>query len=81
MTFHPHPRTFFAKRSGRPEMAPAQISTIRDKVELLTQHGIQQVVLARFNEKFASMSPEDFIRRLLIEGLNTRWLLVGEDFR
>jgi len=81
MTFHPHPRTFFAQRTGRPEMAPAQISTIRDKIELLTQHGIQQVVLARFNDKFASMSPEDFIRRLLVEGLNTRWLLVGEDFR
>jgi len=81
MTFDPHPRVFFAARSGRPDMAPAQISTLRDKLQTLYQHGMQQIVLARFDERLSSMAPEDFIRRLLVDGLNTRWLLVGEDFR
>ena len=81
MTFDPHPRAFFAARSGRPEMAPAQISTLRDKVQLLHQHGMSQIALLRFNTQLSSMRPEDFIRHLLVEGLNTRWLLVGEDFR
>ena len=81
MTFHPHPRAFFAEMSGRPEMVPAQISTLRDKVHQLNRHGMEQVALMRFNAGLAGMAPEDFIRRLLVEGLNTRWLLVGEDFR
>ena len=81
MTFTPHPRAFFAERAGKPELAPAQISTLRDKVQALHQHGMQQIVLLSFNAKLAGMAPEDFIRRLLVEGLNTRWLLVGEDFR
>lgn len=81
MTFSPHPRSFFAARSGRPELAPAQISTVRDKVQALYRHGMQQIVLARFDAQLAGMAPEDFIKRLLVEGLNTRWLLVGEDFR
>jgi len=81
MTFDPHPRAFFAARSGRPDLAPAQISTLRDKVQELARHGMQQIVLARFDGRLSGMAPEDFIRRLLVDGLNTRWLLVGEDFR
>lgn len=81
MTFAPHPRAFFAARAGKPELAPTQISSLRDKIQLLHQFGMQQIVLARFDTQLSSMKPEDFIQRLLIEGLNTRWLLVGEDFR
>ena len=81
MTFHPHPKAFLAQLGGRPELAPAQISTLRDKVHQLTRHGMEQIALMRFNAQLAGMKPEDFIRRLLVEGLNTRWLLVGEDFR
>lgn len=81
MTFAPHPRAFFAARAGKPELAPAQISTVRDKIELLHQHGMTQIVLTPFNQALASMKPEDFIRSLLLDGLNTVWLLVGEDFR
>ena len=81
MTFSPHPRAFFAALSGRPELAPAKISTLRDKIERLSQHGMEQIVLTRFNERLAGMAPDEFIRHLLVDGLNTRWLLVGEDFR
>ena len=81
MTFHPHPKAYFAQLSGRPELAPAQISSLRDKVHQLTRHGMKQIALMRFNERLSGMAPEDFIRRLLVEGLNARWLLVGEDFR
>ena len=81
MTFDPHPRAFFAARAGRPELAPAQISLLRDKIQLLHRYGMQQIVLKRFNTRLSGMAPEDFIRLLLVDGLNTRWLLVGEDFR
>ena len=81
MTFAPHPRAFFARRGQRPELIPTQISSLRDKAALLAQHGMRQIVVQRFDQHLADMSAEDFIRRLLVQGLNTRWLLVGEDFR
>ncbi|HLS41829.1 MAG TPA: bifunctional riboflavin kinase/FAD synthetase [Paenalcaligenes sp.] len=81
MTFVPHPREYFAKRGNRPELIPTQISSLRDKLTLLASHGAQQIVLAKFTQQFADMGPEDFIQQLLVNGLNTKWLLVGEDFR
>jgi len=81
MTFSPHPRAYFAQRAQRPELIPTQISSLRDKISLLNGEGIEQIALIRFNQAFAELSPEAFISRLLVDGLNTRWLLVGEDFR
>ncbi|NGM88202.1 bifunctional riboflavin kinase/FAD synthetase [Parapusillimonas sp. SGNA-6] len=81
MTFEPHPRTYFARRGHRPELIPTQISSLRDKLSALVQHGVTQIVLKRFNQALADMSAEAFIERFLVHGLQTRWLLVGEDFR
>ncbi len=81
LTFEPHPRQFFAEKNRRPELSPPQINGLRDKLSALKQGGIEQVVLARFNQNFAEMSAHDFIEGLLIKGLNARWLIVGEDFR
>lgn len=81
MTFSPHPRAFFALRGRRPELVPTQINSLRDKLSTLARHGIEQIALQRFDHRLADMSAEDFIDRLLVGGLNTRWLLVGEDFR
>lgn len=81
MTFVPHPRAFFARRGGRPELIPTQISSLRDKIALLADQGMRQIVIQRFDQHLADMGAEDFIRQLLVRGLNTRWLLVGEDFR
>lgn len=81
MTFEPHPRAFFAERGQRPELVPARISSLRDKLQALAQHQVEQIVLLRFNQAMATMPADQFIRELLVQGLNTRWLLVGEDFR
>ncbi|TEA78051.1 bifunctional riboflavin kinase/FAD synthetase [Allopusillimonas ginsengisoli] len=81
MTFDPHPRAYFAQRGQRPELIPTQVSSLRDKLTDLASHGISQIALERFNQRLADMSAEDFIAQLLVRGLATRWLLVGEDFR
>lgn len=81
MTFEPHPRAYFARRGMRSELIPTQISTLRDKVQTLARHHVEQIVLIRFDQKMADMAADDFIREFLVNGLNTRWLLVGEDFR
>jgi riboflavin kinase / FMN adenylyltransferase len=80
LTFEPHPRDHFAKVMGKPELAPARIATLRDKLEELRRCGVDQVVIVRFDAAFAQLSPQAFIERVLIEGLGARYVLVGDDF-
>jgi len=76
MTFEPHPREFFS-----PDNAPARIANLRDKMDGLRRAGIEQVFVQHFNRNFASLSPEQFIQRILVQGCQARCLLVGDDFR
>jgi riboflavin kinase/FMN adenylyltransferase len=79
LTFEPHPREFFAAR--RPgATAPNRISTLRDKLEALERAGIERVCVAHFNERFAALEAEAFIDQVLVDGLQTRFLLIGDDF-
>jgi riboflavin kinase/FMN adenylyltransferase len=80
LSFEPHPRDFFAARSGRPEAAPARIATLRDKLAELERCGVDHVVVARFNERLAAMPAERFIAEVLQQGLRARYVLVGDDF-
>jgi len=76
LTFEPHPREFFS-----PASAPARITRMRDKIELLAEAGMDRVHVARFDRSLASMPAERFIGEFLAGGLGVRWLLVGRDFR
>lgn len=76
MTFEPHPREFFA-----PDQAPARLTSLREKLEFLSQTDIDCIHICRFNYDFARISPEQFIMRILNQELSVRWLLVGDDFR
>jgi riboflavin kinase/FMN adenylyltransferase len=79
LTFEPHPREFFAaRRQGA--SAPNRISTLRDKLEALERAGIERVCVVHFNERFASLEAEAFIDQVLLDGLQTRFLLIGDDF-
>jgi riboflavin kinase/FMN adenylyltransferase len=80
MTFEPHPREYFAQRSGDLTRAPARIANLRDKLESLENAGVDRVIVEHFNEHFASMSPDEFTQRVLVDGLHVKWLMVGEDF-
>ena len=81
LSFEPHPRDYFAAKLAKPEMAPARIATLRDKLGELDRCGIDQVVVLRFDERFASQTPQQFIDQVLREGLGARYVLVGDDFR
>jgi riboflavin kinase/FMN adenylyltransferase len=80
MTFEPHPREYFAQRSGDLSKAPARIANLRDKLESLGNAGVDRVIVEHFNEHFASMSPDEFTQRVLVDGLHVKWLMVGDDF-
>jgi riboflavin kinase/FMN adenylyltransferase len=81
VTFEPHPRDFFAQRSGRPEGAPTRISTLRDTVAALAECGVDRLVVLRFDDVLSGLPPQDFITRILLQGLDARLVMVGDDFR
>jgi len=76
LTFEPHPRELFT-----PDAAPTRLTSLREKLELLGAYGVDHVHVQRFSRAFAAIPPEDFLRRILVEALGVRWLLVGDDFR
>ena len=76
ITFEPQPNEFFS-----PEKAPARLSRFREKVEMLRCYSIQQLCVLRFNQKLAQMSAQDFINKLIVNGLNIKYLVVGDDFK
>ncbi|MFM7330442.1 MAG: bifunctional riboflavin kinase/FAD synthetase [Brachymonas sp.] len=81
MSFEPHPRDYFAALAGKPELAPARIATLRDKLTELERCGIDQAVILPFNAKLAGLSPQAFIDDVLVKGLGAKYVLVGDDFR
>ena len=80
MTFEPHPRDFFASQLNKPEIAPARIAGLRDKLAELQVCGIAQCVVLPFNQSLAALSPDDFVQQMLSQGLGVRYVLVGDDF-
>jgi riboflavin kinase/FMN adenylyltransferase len=58
MSFEPHPRDYFAGAARKPELAPARIATLRDKLTELARCGIDQCVVLPFNAALASQPAE-----------------------
>ncbi|MCZ2405667.1 MAG: bifunctional riboflavin kinase/FAD synthetase [Burkholderiales bacterium] len=81
LTFEPHPRDYFAQALNKPELAPARIGTLRDKLAELARCGLQQAVVLPFDARLAAQSPQAFIDEVLVRGLGARYVLVGDDFR
>ena len=81
LTFEPHPRDYFARFTGKPELAPARIGTLRDKLLDLANCGVDQTVVLPFNAALAALSPQAFVDDVLAGGLGAKYVLVGDDFR
>ena len=81
LTFEPHPRDYFAVAARKPELAPARVGTLRDKLTELSRCGVDQVVVVPFDARFAAQTPDAFIANVLVQGLGARYVLVGDDFR
>jgi len=75
LTFDPHPMQVLA-----PDRAPTLLTTLADRVELLKIHNADQVAVLKFNEKFAAMAPEDFVKDVLVSQLNASTIIVGKNF-
>ncbi len=76
VTFEPQPREFFAG-----EKVPARLSRFREKVTILSKTELDQLICLPFNEKTQSVPANWFTEDFLSGALNTKYLLVGDDFR
>jgi len=76
LTFHPHPTTIVA-----PQRSPQLMTTPERRAELMREEGIEQVLILPFTRDLAQLSPEEFVKRLLVDRLGARAVLVGDNFR
>lgn len=76
MSFDPSPREFFS-----PQRAPLRISTLRDKLLTLQRHGIDRLLLARFDQRIADIPAPQFLEGVLLEKLGMHTIIVGDDLR
>lgn len=76
LSFEPLPREYFMGAK-----APARLSNLRQKISLMQSMGVDAFYLLNFNQKLSQMEAEDFVTKILINGLHTKELLVGEDFQ
>ena len=73
--FEPQPKEFFDEFN-----APARLTRFREKVELLSEHGVDLVLCLKFDEKTRSISDEEFAK-ILFEDIGATAVFVGDDFR
>ena len=76
LTFDPHPM-----RVLRPDHAPLMLCDVERRVELLGAAGADAVLVLRFDREVSSWSPQEFIDQVLVDGLQARAVVVGENFR
>ena len=76
LTFEPHPARLF-----RPDEPPSRITPCALKLERLATHGADYVFCLPFDWDFASLSADDFVRRILRDGLKAAHIIAGYDFK
>jgi len=76
LTFEPHPRSVF-----RPQDPPFRLTPLRAKTHALEALGVAHLYVLHFDTAFAAATAEAFVRKILVEGLAARHVVVGQDFR
>jgi riboflavin kinase/FMN adenylyltransferase len=74
--FEPQPQEFF-----QPDNAIPRLTRLREKLQALRRFSVDRVLCLRFTSDFSAMEPDEFVRRLLVDKLGIRYLVVGDDFR
>lgn len=75
LTFEPHPRLFF-----KPDQEPFRITPFRIKARHIEELGLDGLIVLQFDKDLATMSAEDFIQDVLIDGLGAQYVVCGYDF-
>jgi len=73
--FEPQPIEYFA-----PDKAPKRLARFREKIAYLKAQRIDYLLCLHFDHKLAAQSAEDFVQQILVNSLNTKHLVIGDDF-
>ncbi len=76
LTFDPHPAKLLA-----PSNAPRLLTTLEQRTRIMLEQGIDQILILPFTLELAALSPEEFVREILVDKLGARAVLVGSNFR
>lgn len=76
LTFEPHPRAFF-----RPHDPPFRLTPLPNKIRQIEALGVDAMVVLTFDEALSHFEADEFIQRVLVDGLAARHVIVGQDFR
>ena len=75
ITYHPHPRMVLQPNNTELEF----LNTLPEKIARLEQLGVDYLLIIPFDSTFASLTSEDFIRKILVDIVHTRKLVIGYD--
>ena len=80
MSFEPHPKEFLGNLLSKEPYKNMRIYSLRSKLLVAGELGVECVFLMRFNEKFAGLGAEEFIREVLVKKLSAKHVITGENF-
>jgi riboflavin kinase/FMN adenylyltransferase len=75
ITFEPQPREYFSKGD-----IPPRLTRLREKYKALRRYAVDRVLCLNFNENLAKLTADEFVQKVLLDGLDVRYLVVGDDF-
>src|SRR5208337_218621 len=75
LTFEPHPRELF-----RPDDPPFRLTLSAERADALAALGVDLLYELRFDDEFSLMTGDDFVARVLHQGIGARHLVSGQDF-
>jgi riboflavin kinase/FMN adenylyltransferase len=75
ITFDPHPQTVLKSKKSRP-----RIMSLEHRLAIFEKMGLDASIVIRFTDHIASMTPEDFIQKIIIHGIGARTVYVGGNF-
>jgi riboflavin kinase/FMN adenylyltransferase len=82
ITFHPHPRivlSSFQQNESKPVSPVSLLNTLDEKIELLNQHNIDQLVVVPFTKEFSELSADEYIKNFLTDKFHPHTIIIGYD--
>ncbi|WP_177761265.1 bifunctional riboflavin kinase/FAD synthetase [Flavobacterium sp. I3-2] len=76
LTFFPHPRMILEQDSDI-----KLLNTIQEKADLLNKLGLDLLVIQKFDNSFSQLTPEDFVKQILVDIFNVKKIIIGYDHR
>jgi len=74
LTFFPHPRMVL-----QPDFDIKLLHTIEERQDVLSQFGLNDVVIKKFTKDFANLSAQDYVKKILVDELNAKHIIIGYD--